>query len=127
MSALLAAGIPHPTPTSSRHVFEGPRPGPTAIIQAGIHGDEIAGVHALQEWLEDLVPKLHRYARLDHLGLLGLINDAPLVQDWYGRCRQRPRYQAAIRQWENKDYLALMQSSGERNWPKIRALMRGKD
>jgi len=29
------------------------QPGPTALIQAGIHGDEIAGVHALQELLED--------------------------------------------------------------------------
>jgi hypothetical protein len=27
--------------------------GPTAIVQAGIHGDEIAGAHALQELLEE--------------------------------------------------------------------------
>jgi len=35
------------------HVFEGGQPGPTALIQAGIHGDEIAGVHALEELLEE--------------------------------------------------------------------------
>lgn len=41
------------TPTVPIHVFEAPAPGPTALIQAGIHGDEIAGVHALEELLED--------------------------------------------------------------------------
>jgi hypothetical protein len=40
------------TPTVVLHVLEGPRPGPTALVQAGIHGDEIAGVHALEELLE---------------------------------------------------------------------------
>jgi uncharacterized protein len=40
-------------PTIPVYAFAGPRPGPTAIVQAGIHGDEIAGVHALQEWLEE--------------------------------------------------------------------------
>jgi hypothetical protein len=39
-------------PTIPVHVFEGPKPGPTAIVQAGIHGDEVAGVHALEELLE---------------------------------------------------------------------------
>jgi uncharacterized protein len=49
----LAAGIHHFDPTISLHVFEAQREGPTAIVQAGIHGDEVAGVHALQELLED--------------------------------------------------------------------------
>lgn len=35
------------------HVLEAARAGPTALIQAGIHGDEIAGVHALEELLEE--------------------------------------------------------------------------
>lgn len=39
-------------PTVHAYVFDAPVPGPTALIQAGIHGDEIAGVHALQELLE---------------------------------------------------------------------------
>jgi hypothetical protein len=48
----LPAGIFHLTPTVPVHVFDAPEPGPTALIQAGIHGDEVAGVHALQELLE---------------------------------------------------------------------------
>ena len=34
------------------HVFQAKQPGDTVIIQAGIHGDEVAGVHALCELLE---------------------------------------------------------------------------
>jgi hypothetical protein len=49
---MYAVGSHFLTPTVPLHVFEGPEPGPTAIIQAGIHGDEVAGVHALSEWLE---------------------------------------------------------------------------
>jgi uncharacterized protein len=49
----LGAGIHHFDPTIALHVFEADREGPTAIVQAGIHGDEVAGVHALQELLED--------------------------------------------------------------------------
>ncbi|MCA9651523.1 MAG: succinylglutamate desuccinylase/aspartoacylase family protein [Myxococcales bacterium] len=41
------------SPTLPLHVFDAERPGPTALIQAGIHGDEVAGVHALQELLEE--------------------------------------------------------------------------
>ena len=40
------------TPTVPVHVFDAPAPGPTVILQAGIHGDEVAGVHALAELLE---------------------------------------------------------------------------
>ena len=40
-------------PTVPLYEIEAPEPGPTALIQAGIHGDEIAGVHALQEMLEE--------------------------------------------------------------------------
>jgi hypothetical protein len=40
------------TPTVVVHVLEAPEEGPTALIQAGIHGDEVAGVHALEELLE---------------------------------------------------------------------------
>lgn len=35
------------------HVLEASEPGPTLLFQAGIHGDEVAGVHALQELLEE--------------------------------------------------------------------------
>jgi predicted deacylase len=35
------------------HVVVGSEPGPTALVQAGIHGDEIAGVHALVAWVAE--------------------------------------------------------------------------
>ncbi len=41
------------TPTVSLHVIEGAEPGPTALVQGGIHGDEVAGVHAIEELLEE--------------------------------------------------------------------------
>ncbi len=40
-------------PTLPVHVFDAAEPGPTAVIQAGIHGDEVAGVHAVEELLEE--------------------------------------------------------------------------
>ncbi|MBC7172812.1 MAG: succinylglutamate desuccinylase/aspartoacylase family protein, partial [Polyangiaceae bacterium] len=49
----LAAGTHFLTPTVYLHVMDADAPGPTALIQAGIHGDEIAGVHALEELLEE--------------------------------------------------------------------------
>lgn len=48
----LPPGVHFIEPTIPLYVFEAPEPGPTALIQAGIHGDEVAGVHALQELLE---------------------------------------------------------------------------
>ena len=58
----LGAGIHHfdeLEPNISLHVFEAEAPGPTALIQAGIHGDEIGGVHALCEMLEDQLRPTH--------------------------------------------------------------------
>lgn len=55
----LAPGIHFLEPTIPLYVFEGPQPGPSALIQAGIHGDEIAGVHALQELLEAKLRPTH--------------------------------------------------------------------
>ncbi len=51
--AMRPPGIHALTPTVSLHVFDASEPGPTVLIQAGIHGDEIAGVHALSELLEE--------------------------------------------------------------------------
>lgn len=48
----LSPGVHFILPTLPVHVLEAAAPGPTAIIQAGIHGDEVAGVHAVQELLE---------------------------------------------------------------------------
>jgi len=51
----LSPGIHYFSPTLPLHVFVGEKYGPTALIQAGIHGDEVAGVHALGELLEGMV------------------------------------------------------------------------
>lgn len=55
----LSPGVHWFTPTLPLHVFDAERPGPTALIQAGIHGDEVAGVHALQELLEQEIRPTH--------------------------------------------------------------------
>jgi murein tripeptide amidase MpaA len=52
-------GVHWLAPTIPLHVFESTAPGPTALIQAGIHGDEVGGVHALQEMLEDELRPTH--------------------------------------------------------------------
>jgi hypothetical protein len=49
----LSPGVHWFSPTLPLHVFDADRPGPTALVQAGIHGDEVAGVHALAELLEE--------------------------------------------------------------------------
>lgn len=49
----LSPGVHLLWPTVPAQVFDAAAPGPTALVQAGIHGDEVAGVHALQELLEE--------------------------------------------------------------------------
>lgn len=49
----LSPGVHFLRPTIPVHVLQAEEPGPTALVQAGIHGDEVAGVHALQELLEE--------------------------------------------------------------------------
>ena len=49
----LSPGVHWFSPTLPLHVFDAEQPGPTALVQAGIHGDEVAGVHALAELLEE--------------------------------------------------------------------------
>jgi hypothetical protein len=55
----LRSGVHWFSPTLPLHVFDAAAAGPTAIIQAGIHGDEVAGVHALAEMLEDEIRPTH--------------------------------------------------------------------
>ena len=54
-----SAGLHHLTPEVQVFIFEGRKDGPTIILQAGIHGDEVAGVHALQEMVSEQ-PQLQR-------------------------------------------------------------------
>ncbi|MBL4683211.1 MAG: succinylglutamate desuccinylase/aspartoacylase family protein [Nannocystaceae bacterium] len=55
----LPAGVHWFSPTLPIHVFKARAEGPTAVVQAGIHGDEVAGVHALEELLEEEVRPSH--------------------------------------------------------------------
>ncbi len=55
----LSAGVHWFSPSLPLHVFEAEAEGPTAVVQAGIHGDEVAGVHALYELLEEEVRPTH--------------------------------------------------------------------
>jgi glutathione S-transferase len=60
--------------------------------------------------------------RLDHLDIMGLLDEYPHVLDWYNRLKSRPSFQKAIIDWENSQYLTLMKQQGRDNWEKIRQL-----
>lgn len=61
--------------------------------------------------------------RLDHLDILGVLENYPHVLDWYHRLQERPSFAAAITRWENEKYLTLMKRAGQENWPKIQTIM----
>ncbi|MEE9385723.1 MAG: succinylglutamate desuccinylase/aspartoacylase family protein [Nannocystaceae bacterium] len=77
----LAPGVHFLRPTLPVHVFEASDPGPTVLIQAGIHGDEVAGVHALFETLEEQI--------LPHRGRL-LVCPVMNPPAYRARARTRP-------------------------------------
>jgi glutathione S-transferase len=63
--------------------------------------------------------------RLEHLNLLGMVEQRPRVADWYARCQARPSFHEALRKWENPKYLSLMKSRGQQHWPQVRTIMTG--
>ena len=63
-------------------------------------------------------------ARLEHLNILGMLDDRTHVTRWYERCKERPSFHDAIVKWENPDYLALMQSKGGLHWPEVQEIIR---
>jgi glutathione S-transferase len=64
-------------------------------------------------------------ARLEHLNILQMIGHRSRVADWYDRCRARPSFEAAIRKWENPNYLSLMQRRGTEHWPQVQKIIEG--
>ena len=62
--------------------------------------------------------------RLDHLDVLGLLEQTPRVADWYrqdqGPAELQRRHHPG---WENAGYLELMKQQGRENWPKIKEIM----
>jgi len=86
----LSAGVHWFLPTLPVHVIDAAAPGPTAVFEAGIHGDEIAGVHALEELLEEgLTPRAGR------LIVIPRMNPAA--------CRDRTRATTAHAGWGGLD------------------------
>ncbi|MCC6778254.1 MAG: glutathione S-transferase family protein [Hyphomicrobiales bacterium] len=63
-------------------------------------------------------------ARLEHLGIPGLVGERHQVADWYRRCKARPSFHEAIVKWENADYLTLMQRRGAEAWPQVQEIVR---
>jgi glutathione S-transferase len=61
--------------------------------------------------------------RLEHLSILQILDNYPRVGDWYGRCKKRPSFDSAMRNWENADYLKLMHKGGEQHWPEMAAMI----
>jgi glutathione S-transferase len=61
--------------------------------------------------------------RLDHLSLLGFIDNRPKLRAWYDAIRARPSYETAMRKWENQDYISLMREKGAEVWPRVKQLM----
>jgi glutathione S-transferase len=62
--------------------------------------------------------------RLEHLQILGMLDERPRVANWYERCQQRPSFATALRKWENEKYLSLMTSRGAELWPEVRGIMK---
>jgi len=62
-------------------------------------------------------------ARLEHLNILGMIDNRPQVVEWYSRIKARPSYHEGIGKWENADYLKLMKSRGAEYWPRIQEIV----
>jgi glutathione S-transferase len=61
--------------------------------------------------------------RLDHLNLLDWIAKRQRLANWYERIRARPSYDSAIRQWENRAYIDLMNTKGGEVWPRIKRMI----
>ncbi len=64
-------------------------------------------------------------ARLEHLSILDMVGHRGHVASWYDRCKARPSFEAAIRKWENPDYLKLMRSRGAEHWPHVQRIIQG--
>lgn len=70
--------------TIDAHVFRGKEEGPTAIILAGIHGDEINGIEIVRRCLEDEVfDKIHKgtIIAIPIVNIFGFINFSREVPD----------------------------------------------
>ena len=63
--------------------------------------------------------------RLEHLQLAWLWDDLPRVAGWYERMRETPSFAAAFTDWEDPDYLTLMEAKGTEYRPNAEAALAG--
>ena len=63
--------------------------------------------------------------RLEHLRLAWLWDGLPRVAGWYGRMRETPSFAAAFTDWEDPDYLTLMEARGTAYRPNAEAALAG--
>ena len=63
--------------------------------------------------------------RLEHLQLAWLWDGLPRVAGWYARLRETPAFAAAFDDWEDPDYLTLMEARGTEYRPKAEAALAG--
>lgn len=113
------------------------------ILKNGLASPHFAiALHRMQKLIGDMQAALDHHAwlagdsysladaaftpylvRLDHLSLLGMLDGAPHVTDWYRRCQQRSSFESAIGRWLNQGYLELMRSREDSQWQAIRQLL----
>ena len=63
--------------------------------------------------------------RLEHLQLAWLWDGLPRVAGWYARLRETPAFAAAFEDWEDPDYLTLMEARGAEYRPKAEEALAG--
>jgi glutathione S-transferase len=62
-------------------------------------------------------------ARLHHLGLQGLFEGRPGLQNWYETITARPAVKAAIDDFAPDHSLELMSTHGAESWPRIKTIL----
>ena len=62
--------------------------------------------------------------RLDHLAMTPLLEEHPVVEDWYARVRARESFETAVTAWLSQPILDLFRKNGEAVWPEVEAQLR---
>lgn len=57
--------------------------------------------------------------RLDHLGMVALIEARPRVVEWFARAQARPSYATAVGAWIPEPAREFLRVSGEAAWPDV--------
>jgi len=63
--------------------------------------------------------------RVDHLAMTPMIDDRPVVADWYARVRARPSFETAVTAQLPQPVIDLFRKNGEAVWPEVEPLTHG--